>query len=308
MKPTNKTVQLKEIINRSVWGNTYDYRDTSMTVGFKTNTYRFTEQKNPQYAFDFLKSSIFHRHDAEQLNTNEIYLDDAGICTLSQIGKRTHATELAIQLPPVESMQLGMSLDQVILNRRSSRNFRAELLSFKEMAQIIQVAAGITGTGDSTLNNGVEVELHFRAAASAGALYPIDLYVATQNIEHINNGVYGYDPLANTLIPEQDADIAARLFRDAHVNSADANSYVKANLLLIMIANPWRSMRKYGPRGLRFILQECGSMSQNIHLAAVAQGLASVDAGGFYDEELHEILKIDGLYQTFLHAVVVGKA
>lgn len=302
-----KTSQLNEVINRSVWGNTYDYCDTSMTVGFKTNTYRFTEQNNPLFAMDFLKASIFHRYDTEQLNTNEIYLDDAGVCTLSQMGKRAHATEQAISLPPVQSMQLGMSLEEALLNRRSNRNFQEAILSFKEMAQTIHVASGITGSACSILGNGAEVELQFRSLASAGALYPIDLYVATQNIEQVTNGLYFYDPLSNTLIPKKNADTAKALFHDAHVNSADANSYAKANLILIMIANPWRSMRKYGPRGLRFILQECGAMSQNIHLATVAQGLGSVDAGGFYDEEIHEALELDGFYQTFLHAVVVGK-
>jgi SagB-type dehydrogenase family enzyme len=307
MIPINKTRQLNEVINRSVWGNTYDYCDTSMTVGFKTNTYRYTEQNKLQFALDFLKASIFHRHDSEQLNTNEIYLDDAGICTLSQMGKRAYATEQSIKLPPVDSIKLGMSLEKALLNRRSQRNFKLGTLSFKEMAQTIQVASGISGVANSTLGNGAEVDLQFRVSASAGALYPIDLYVATQNIEQFSTGIYFYDPLSNELILRKDAGRAERLFKEAHINSTDANSYAQANLILLMIANPWRSMRKYGPRGLRFLLQECGSMSQNIHLAAVAQGLSSVDAGGFYDEEIHETLEIDGFYQTYLHAIVVGK-
>lgn len=306
MKLSDEPSLLNELINRAVWGNTYDYCDTSMTVGFKTNTYRFTEQQKSQPAVDFLKASIFHRYDTEQLNTNEIYLDDAGVCTLSLMGKRAHVAEQAIQLPPIDSMQLSMSLEEALLNRRSNRQFKEGTLSFKQMAQTIQVASGITGSADSILGNNVQVELQFRSAASAGALYPIDLYVAVQNTDQVTNGLYFYDPLSNALIPRKDASTAERLFREAHVNSADANSYTQANLILIMIANPWRSMRKYGPRGLRFILQECGAMSQNIHLATVAQGLGSVDAGGFYDEEIHEALDLDGEYQAFLHAVVVG--
>lgn len=301
-----KTLQVNEVINRAVWGNTYDYCDTAMTVGFKTNTYRFSEQEKLQYTADFLKTSMLHRYDTEQLNTNEIYLDDAGVCTLSLMGKRDHDRQQAILLPPVTAMQLDMSLDKALLSRRSQRTFQEAHLSFKNMAQTLQAAAGITGKANVVLGNGAEVELSLRAAPSAGALYPIDLYVATQQVEHVKDGVYFYDPGTNTLIAKQDSDKAQQVFRQLHANSADAHSYAKANLIILLIANPWRSMRKYGPRGLRFLMQECGAMSQNIHLATVAQGLNSVDSGGFYDEEIHALLELDGVYQSFLHAVVVG--
>jgi SagB-type dehydrogenase family enzyme len=80
----------------------------------------------------------------------------------------------------------------------------------------------------------------------------------------------------------------------------------EAAAICFLVARPWRSMRKYGDRGMRFVFLEAGAMAQNIALVAVALGLGSVDCGSFYDDEVHETLDIDGVYETLIHAVFLG--
>ena len=71
---------------------------------------------------------------------------------------------------------------------------------------------------------------------------------------------------------------------------------------------PWRSMRKYGARGMRFLFLEAGAIAQNLNLACAGLGLGSLDCASLYDDEVHEALGADGLYEALLHAVIVGQA
>lgn len=83
-------------------------------------------------------------------------------------------------------------------------------------------------------------------------------------------------------------------------------TYKKASAIFMLVGSPWRSMRKYGARGLRFMLQEAGAISQNTHLTVTALGLGSVDCASLYDDEVQEILNIDGRYNTLLHTMLIG--
>ena len=79
-----------------------------------------------------------------------------------------------------------------------------------------------------------------------------------------------------------------------------------AGVQLIFVISPWRSMRKYGPRGLRFAFQEAGAIAQQINLICTALGLASVESSSFYENELNEALKLDGIFETATHTMTVG--
>ena len=79
-----------------------------------------------------------------------------------------------------------------------------------------------------------------------------------------------------------------------------------AAALFFITSKFWRSRAKYGPRGYRYCLQEAGSACQNLCLAAVAFGLAHVVLGGFYDDEVHERLEIDGVDHAVITIIAVG--
>lgn len=79
-----------------------------------------------------------------------------------------------------------------------------------------------------------------------------------------------------------------------------------SNVIFLLVARPWKTMRKYGDRGLRFVFHETGAISQNIHLAVTGLGLGSVDCASICDDEMHEVLGFDGNFQTVTHTIVVG--
>ncbi|EFS70670.1 hypothetical protein HMPREF9617_02377, partial [Cutibacterium acnes HL056PA1] len=79
-----------------------------------------------------------------------------------------------------------------------------------------------------------------------------------------------------------------------------------AGVHLVFVISPWRAMRKYGARGLRFALQEVGAIAQQINLVCTGLGLASVESSSFYEDELNQALNLDGIFQTATHTMTVG--
>jgi SagB-type dehydrogenase family enzyme len=65
-------------------------------------------------------------------------------------------------------------------------------------------------------------------------------------------------------------------------------------------------MRKYGNRGMRYVFLEAGAMAAHIELATTALGLGCVQCGSFYDDEAHEAMDFDGVYEALAHAVIIG--
>jgi SagB-type dehydrogenase family enzyme len=80
----------------------------------------------------------------------------------------------------------------------------------------------------------------------------------------------------------------------------------QASLVVIMVAVFARTCRKYGERGYRFVLLDCGHVAQNLHLVATAIGLGSVGIGGFLDDELNDVLDLDGVGEAVVHTIAVG--
>jgi SagB-type dehydrogenase family enzyme len=72
------------------------------------------------------------------------------------------------------------------------------------------------------------------------------------------------------------------------------------------VARPWRSMRKYGSRGVRYVFVEAGAIAQCVHLAAEALGVGTVDCASVYEDEAGDVMGIDGLFEQLVHTVVVG--
>ena len=86
----------------------------------------------------------------------------------------------------------------------------------------------------------------------------------------------------------------------------DVVNLAQASGIVFITTKFWRARAKYGPRGYRYCLQEAGAASQNLSLTAVALGLAHIVLGGFYDDEVHAVLEIDGVDHAVVTAVAVG--
>jgi len=175
-----------------------------------------------------------------------------------------------VQLPPPE--QKGrMSLEEALARRRSVRQFTREALSQRELSQLLWAAQGITHPDG------------LRTAPSAGALYPLEIYVVTAS------GFYHYEPKGHRLIQLFDRDLRAAVRRAA----LDQEAITQAPAVFVIAAVYERTSRKYGTaRTPRYVHMEAGHAAENLLLEAVAVGLGGVPIGAFDDDALQKVLAL----------------
>ena len=168
------------------------------------------------------------------------------------------------------------SVEEALLARSSVREYLQEPLELSEISQLLYAAQGITRPGG------------YRTAPSAGALYPLELYVVAGDVNDLPDGIYHYQPDGHELIKTADGD-----HREALSNAALGQEPVRdAAAVLVISAVPERTTVKYGERGIRYIHMEVGSVAQNVYLQAVPLNLGTVFIGAFYDEEVSQVLKL----------------
>jgi len=195
-----------------------------------------------------------------------------------------------------------MSVSEAIRQRRSVRTYTGEPVPLSWVATLAFAAEGVTHT---TASGDSGVEMALRSAPSAGALYPVELRLAALRVTDLACAVYAYDAQRHELVTVGDETALDGLMESLAV-ADEIVMCSQAALVCLFVARPWRSMRKYGPRGMRHVFIEAGAMAENVNLAAVALGLGAVDCSSVYDDEAHEALGIDGVYEAVVHAQVLG--
>jgi SagB-type dehydrogenase family enzyme len=164
------------------------------------------------------------------------------------------------------------SVERALQQRRSVRDYLDEPLTLAEVSQLLWAAQGITDP------NG------FRTAPSAGALYPLELYLVVGNMTDLAKGVYKYHSQQHELVKVSQEDQ-----RRALAAAALGQSCVADGAVSIVIAAVYeRTMRKYGQRGVRYVHIEVGHTAQNIYLQAVSLNLGTVIVGAFDDDRVQK--------------------
>lgn len=184
-----------------------------------------------------------------------------------------------------------------IRDRRSCRAFADHPLPAATLGTLLAGAYGVTGAFDSP--DGAWLA---RAVPSAGALYPLELYVVTRNVGDVPDGLHHYHVLDHGLEP-LGAGVPPRELGDCLL---DQHECAEANAVCIFTAVFERTLRKYGARGYRYILLEAGHAAQNLCLLAVEHGLATLCVGGFADARFNRRLGLDGRQEAALYCVAVG--
>ncbi len=175
--------------------------------------------------------------------------------------------EVQLPAPRTES---PVSLEEALLNRRSVRDFTSEPLSIQEIAQLFWAAQGVTRPWGG------------RTAPSAGALYPLEIYVATAE------GVHQYLPDEHGAARVLGEDVRQALWAAGLRQEA----LRQAPAIFVITAVPDRTATKYGDRAERYVTLEAGHAAQNLLLQAVALDLGAVPIGAFQDEEISAILEL----------------
>jgi len=186
---------------------------------------------------------------------------------------------------PVAAHSGRMSLEETLVRRRSVREFAAKPLTDQQLAQLLWAIQGVTHPEG------------LRTAPSAGALYPLEVYVATAS------GFFRYDPRRHELQRRSDRDFRRDLYRA----SLEQESVRQAPAVFVLAAVYERTALKYGPvRSPRYVHLEAGHAAQNLLLQAVALGLGGVPIGAFYDAEVQRVCSLPAREQP-IYLLPVGQ-
>lgn len=170
----------------------------------------------------------------------------------------------------------GVSVEEALSTRRSVREFAKRPLSLVEIAQLLWAAQGTTDSRG------------YRTAPSAGALYPLEIYLVAGAVTGLEPGVYRYEPAGHRLTRRQSGDLRRNLARAAF----EQDWVAQAPAILVIAAVPARSARKYGRRAPRYVRIETGHAAQNVYLQAEALGLGTCAVGAFDDGRLARVLEL----------------
>ena len=177
---------------------------------------------------------------------------------------------------PEPQLDGEVSLEQSLLERRSTRSYTSDPLALEEVSQLLWAAQGITNAAGH------------RTAPSAGGLYPLELYLVVGNVENLEPGVYNYLPEKHELVLLAEGDIRIDLAR-----AALSQTSVKDGAISIVVTAIYeRTTGKYGERGIMYVHIEVGHAAQNLCLQATAMGLGLVTVGAFHDEQVVEVLDL----------------
>ena len=168
----------------------------------------------------------------------------------------------------------SVSVEEALLERRSVRQYSDDSLRLEEASQLLWAAQGVTADWGG------------RTAPSAGALYPLEMYLAAVRIEGLAAGVYKYVPNGHKLAAVSMGDVAREL-ADAALGQGSIRD---AAAVLVFTAVYERTTSKYSERGIRYVHMEAGHAAQNVLLQATALGLGCVVVGAFDDEALTGVL------------------
>jgi SagB-type dehydrogenase family enzyme len=196
---------------------------------------------------------------------------------------------------PRTSWQLSEArIMKLLQRRRSIRQFAAETISLEDLAFLLWAGQGVTAQAGSHL---------LRTAPSAGALYPIETYVSVQRVASLAAGLYHFNVRTFELELLTEGCQGTRL-AEAFLGQSFVDH---AAVCLLWSAVIGRSVGKYGDRGMRYLLLDAAHICQNALLAAESLGLGGCPVAAFYDQEINQILAIDGIEETAVYGAAIGK-
>lgn len=216
--------------------------------------------------------------------------------------KKVHYKEYprfdSLDLNPKDLPPKRGQFESILSRRRSERNFsRNQALDVKSLGQLLNLSAGINNINQST-------HLLLRAWPSAGARYPLECYILNNNIDGLE-GDFSYHYNVKRISLE-------KLFLKQNISKffieLTGQEWTKnASCIVVVTAVFGRTKIKYGDRGYRYCLLDCGHLAQNILLTCTYLNLKACPIGGFSDKQINDFLDLDGLNEAALYLIAIGK-
>lgn len=194
--------------------------------------------------------------------------------TVMAQGSRTKSEPSVIIALPEPIFDGNISTEKALKKRRSVREYGNKPLTLQEVSQLLWAAQGITGG------------YGMRTAPSAGALYPIELYLVAGRVNQLTAGIYRYRPKGHELLKLDEGDKRHNLYLAALEQEAVRD----AAAAIVIAAVYGRTTIKYGKRGIKYVHMEVGSVAQNIYLQAASLRLGTVFVGAFDDKGVKRVI------------------
>lgn len=165
----------------------------------------------------------------------------------------------------------SVSFEEALAKRRSIRQFSSQELKNTQISQLAWAGQGIT-----------ESQQGLRTAPSAGRVYPIDLYFATQD------GFFVYRPGDHSLEQTSDQDIRGELAMAVSIQEP----VTRAGCYIILAGSVRKLMPQFRNKAKTYMLMEAGHIAANIQLQAVCLDLGSVAVGNFDTRNIDRICRL----------------
>lgn len=196
---------------------------------------------------------------------------------------------VVIELPSPR-LSGGKCLEHCLVNRRSCRMFGEGPLTLAQTSQLLWAGQGITGLGG------------LRTAPSAGAVFPLYLYLIALRVQGLKPGVYTYDLDRCALALLKAGDMRAKLLKAA-CNQDEVESAAAG---ILIAANYARSKREFGEDGVKLAHMEAGHIAQNILLQATALSLGALGMGRIDVAAMNRALDLPATHSS-LYLLLAGE-
>ena len=193
-----------------------------------------------------------------------------------------------------------------VAKRRSVRSYAAAPLTLLELSRLLWAGTGVTASFGQDF---------YRAAPSAGALYPIETYVVVNRVEGLEPGLYHYRVAGVDILerPIVEGSHSLEQLRVGDLGPAIAAAALdqpmcrKAAAVFVWSAVFARSVWKYRDRAYRYFYLDAGHIAAQVSLAAVSLGLGSCPVAAYFDEEANALLELDGESESVVYMTSVGR-
>ena len=251
-------------------------------------------------------------HQESKLSEHKQHAFQEGIAAYNQDGEAIHRSSRAykpyptrpgVDLPRPSRRRRGRRLDDLLRTRRTRRGgFASRPVTLEQWGHLLGAACGITGR--VTHPEFPDVVQDLRAWPSGGALYPVEVYLASLRGKELGRAVYHYQVPSHALSEVASCPEEERLERLVFADGLWQN----ASGLVILTAVFARTQVKYGERGYRFVLLDAGHLAQNVLLVCEDLRLAAIPLGGFQDDALGELLGLKPREEAPIYAILIGAA
>ena len=182
---------------------------------------------------------------------------------------------------------------KTLAQRRSLRQYQDRYLTQEELAALVWATQGVTLTSQNYL---------LRTAPSAGALYPVETYLAIHKVEEMEPGIWHLN------LPEFSLELLKAMdARQPLVQACLGQRFMgEAPVDFIWTGILNRAMWKYRERAIRYIFLDAGHICQNLMLAATALNLGCCPVGAFFDDGVESLVGVDGIEEVALYLAAVG--